>query len=69
MKLRHFVLCVILIALFALADYVRGHGLHSAGAVLDVGKLLACAALFVAAWRAGKPLLAIAGVVLFSLTA
>lgn len=69
MKLRHFVLCLILIALFALADFVRGHGLHVAGSAIDVAKLLVCAALFVAAWRAGQRLLAVVGLVVFSLTA
>jgi hypothetical protein len=69
MKLRHLALCVTLLALFVLADFVRSHGMPTLGATLDVVKLLTCAILLVAAWRAGLRVLAVVGVLLFSLTA
>jgi hypothetical protein len=68
-RLRHYALGLSLIALFVLADVARSAGMNALGAVLDVCKLLACAALLVAAWRGGQRLLAVVGVLLFSVTA
>ena len=68
-KRRYVILCATLVALFALADVARGEGFNALGAVLDAGKMLVCATLLVAAWRSGLRLLAVVGMLLFSVTA
>jgi hypothetical protein len=69
MKFRYIFLGIALTALFVIADHVRGAGLHALGAVLDIAKLLVCAALIAPAWHRGLRALAILGVVMFALTA
>lgn len=66
---RHLALAVALIGFFFLADHVREHGLHGLGAAIDVMKLLVAAALLVGAWRAGLRVIAVVGLLLFSVTA
>ena len=66
---RHVAFAFAAVVLFVLAEELRDHGLHGLGALADALKVLACATLLVAAWRAGLRSLAVAGVLLLSVTA